>query len=440
MGVKYKEKLRKAVQDKRKFSDTAWWMEYKEKLKKVVQERKDIGKVVLEKSDVPPILLLKDVERARWMWDRHIQRKSMAKVLYQLQRGEKVCSELNLKVDGFGLIRCHGRYENADLPEQAKFPILLPKGDPYTRLVIMDSHLRTFHSWINRTLVQVRMRYWIPQGRQSVRTVLKSCRICRREEGGPYQVPLMPPWPKERVSRSPPFTYTGVDYLGPLRIKDKKGDESRKIWICLFTCMSVRAIHLEMVHDMTAGQFLDAIRRFIALRGTPKQFVSDNASQFKLVAKMFNREWSTSPNENPEVQSYLADHGIGWRFIPEISPWMGGFYERLVGEVKRVLKKVIGKRILYSSQMLTLVTEVSAVVNSRPLVYVGAEIEEREILTPADFLGYNSSFGTPEQNCSDLSKDEEYLPKLDSVDKLKVYWRDTQEVLNSSGGFGAKNT
>ncbi|MCP3663277.1 MAG: DDE-type integrase/transposase/recombinase [Gammaproteobacteria bacterium] len=409
---------------------TSWWLKYTRKLKERVAQRK--GEIPKANCSLP-LLSASEIHRARVLWDKHVQSQSFQSVFDQLNNGEiksGMVKDLNLKKDVNGFLHCYGRYSNVELPDTSRFPILMPKIHPYTRLLIMDCHHKTFHSWTTRTLVEIRKNYWIPQGRQMVQAVLKSCKVCLKQMGGPYQVPLMPAWPKERVSRSPPYSYVGIDYLGPLRIKDRRGreEESRKIWICLFTCMATRAIHLEVVHDMTANQFLDAVRRFVAYKGTPKLIISDNASQFKLVNKVFNREWRGPPNENNEVQSYLADRNIEWKFIPEIAPWMGGFYERMVGEVKKILRRVIGKRILMNTQMQTLVAEVSAVVNSWPLVYVGSECENRWVLTPSDLLGYLTHQGSPD--LSEPKGQEEYLPNLNSTEMLVRYWRDTQNILN----------
>ena len=126
----------------------------------------------------------------------------------------------------------------------------------------------------------MRHRYLVPQGRSAVRRVLRSCTMCRRHESGRYKMPVMPPLPAERVSESPPFTYTGVDYFGPLFIKTNKIRE--KVWVCLYTCLVTRAVHLEMMHDMSTQQYLLGFRRFVARHSCPKKVISDNAAQFKL--------------------------------------------------------------------------------------------------------------------------------------------------------------
>ena len=141
------------------------------------------------------------------------------------------------------------------------------------------------------------------------------------------------------LSLSLSLTYTGLDYLGPLHVKVSQPSATQKVWLCgLFNFLAVRATctHIEVVRDMTAEQFLLCLRRFIATRGKPKQIISDNASQFKVVKSTVEKAWQLSTT-SPATQSYLANEGIKGSFIIELAPWMGGFYERLIGVVKQSL-------------------------------------------------------------------------------------------------------
>ena len=198
------------------------------------------------------------------------------------------------------------------------------------------------HAGVSHTLAAIRREFWIPQGRSSVRKVLLNCLGCRRHQGGPCRMPAMAPYPRSRIEESPPFTYTGLDYVGPLYVKVSQPSAPRKVWLCLFTCLAVRAIHLEVVHDMTAEQFLLCLRRFLATRGKPKQIISDNASQFKVVKSTVEDAWELSTT-SPDTQSYLANEGIKWSFTIELAPWMGGFYARL----KAVSSKEYWKDLSY---------------------------------------------------------------------------------------------
>ena len=150
----------------------------------------------------------------------------------------------------------------------------------------------------------------------------------------------MSPWPRKKVAKCAPFTNTGLDYFGPLYIQ---GESSKgKVWVCLFTCVTVRAIHLELIKDMTAEQFLLALKQFIARRGKPTQIILDNAPQFKLTKTTTDKAWKETIS-NHEVQSYTANQGTEWNFMVELAPWMGGFYDRLVGTVKGALKNQLAK-------------------------------------------------------------------------------------------------
>ena len=135
------------------------------------------------------------------------------------------------------------------------------------------------HAGTSQTLSSIRQNYWIPQGRITVRKILKRCVICKKIEGGPYKTPRFPDFPAERVRKVKPFNYSGVDYFGSLNVRDH--DDIVKVWISLFTCMSMRAVHMEVARDITAEQFLHCFRRFTACRSTLKMMYSDNDPPFQ---------------------------------------------------------------------------------------------------------------------------------------------------------------
>ena len=208
-----------------------------------------------------------------------------------------------------------------------------------------------------------------------MRKVLNECRICRRYGSKAFSGPLSPSLPDFRVKASPPFTTTGVDYAGPLYLRG--GD---KVWICLFTCCVVRAVHLELVPDLTAKAFILCLRRFSGRRGTPQRIVSDNSKTFKAANKIL-----LSLQRNPEVQQHLSDLHTEWVFILEKAPWWGGFYERIIQSVKGCLKRVIGKAKLTHDELVTVLVEVEATLNSCPISYLSSE-DLDEPLTPSHLL------------------------------------------------------
>ena len=145
-------------------------------------------------------------------------------------------------------------------------------------------------------------------------------------------MPDPPPLVKSRVTHTSPFTVTGVDYTGALYVRAPGGE--CKVYLCLFTCTISRAIHLEVVPDLTADSFLQAFRRFAGRRSVPKLLISDNSSTFTVAAEDLKNLFSSV-----EVSEALARKGVEWSFIPKHAPWFGGFWERLIGLTKSTLKK-----------------------------------------------------------------------------------------------------
>lgn len=150
--------------------------------------------------------------------------------------------------------------------------------------------------------------------------------------GKPYVAPESPPLPKVRVTESPPFTITGVDFTGALYVKGSTNEET-KVYICLFTCAVTRAVHLEVVSDLTVDTFLLAFRRFVGRKSLPKQMISDNASTYLSAAEELRKMF-----ESDTLKEALESQNISWTFIPKRAPWYGGFWERIIGLTKQAVK------------------------------------------------------------------------------------------------------
>ena len=165
-----------------------------------------------------------------------------------------------------GIWRCGGRLSNTDLPPATKHPILLHKSHHFTTLIVLAAHERVFHNGVKETLTEIRAKYWIVRGRNLVKKIIYKCTICRRHEGPSYPNPQPPPLPAFRVKESPPFSYTGVDFAGPVYVKSHGITESDKVWICLYTCCVTRAIHVDIVLNLTAQAFLRSFKRFVSKR------------------------------------------------------------------------------------------------------------------------------------------------------------------------------
>ena len=375
-----------------------------------------------------------DLSQVSLMWTRHTQRAFYPAVVSALENktSHPLVSQFRLKFDSLGLIRCYGRFSHAGLSDDTANPKLLPRRTAFTRLLIRHVHSRLIHAGVAHTLAQVRQEFWIPQGRAEIRSVLRLCHICRRHEGNPFRMPATPAWPRERVTRSLSFEYTGVDYLGPVYIKYPAASSSShsKLWISLFTCLSTRAIHLEWVHGLSGSQFLNCLRRFVTRRGSPRLLISDNAPQFRLVQTVLEKDLNASLT-NPDVHHYLADHGVQWRFTTELAPWQGGFYERLVGLVKRALRKGLGRKLLNFDEFVTFLADVELMLNTRPLTYIGDDISSLQVLTPSSFLSGRSNIALPFDDAD--ADDPLFMPTPASTTaaSLRAKWTSVQHHLDA---------
>ena len=173
--------------------------------------------------------------------------------------------------------------------------------------------------------------------------------------------------PADRIVPAPPFSNIGLDFAGPLYLKNNH----EKAHICSFTCAVTRAVHLELISSMTSERFLLALRRMVSRRGMYNIIWSNNAKTFKCAKKELQRCWRILESE--KTRTALSEKKIEWKFIVPRAPWWGGFYERLVKSVKLPLKKIFGNAILDAEQIATVLTEIEAQINSRLLTYIGAE-------------------------------------------------------------------
>ena len=274
-----------------KFIKQRIWRKLPNEFKRTMEGKYKLLLSVFDSLTNETVISAGDIKLAALLWVYGIQRRKFFDVLLAMKMKRKHCliQQLGLKLDSIGLLRCYGRYLNAEIDESSNFPKLLPRHEHFTQLLIKEVHECLIHAGVAHTLAQIREEYWIPKGRVEVRSVVSRCLICRKHEGASFQLPGMPPWPRERVSRSNPFQFVGLDYLGPIYVKGNQ--EMKKVWVCLFTCLAVRAVHLEWVADLTAVQFLNCVRRFVSRRGKPDLIISDNAPQFKLMNTTLNKQW-----------------------------------------------------------------------------------------------------------------------------------------------------
>ena len=208
--------------------------------------------------------------------------------------------------------------------------------------------------------------------------VIGKCLVCRKHMGKSYGIPAEAHLPEVRVRPSPPFSKVSVDFAGPLFAKE--GNEMVKVYIALFTCCVTRAVHLDLVRDLSAFNFINCLRRFTSRRGTPSLIVSDNGKTFKAASKILRGLF-----KDKDVKTYLSGYCVEWKFNLERTPWWRGFFERLVGIVKGCLRKVLGNAKLTHDKLLTALVEVEGTLNNRPLTHLYDEVES-EVLTPSHLI------------------------------------------------------
>ena len=157
-----------------------------------------------------------------------------------------------------------------------------------------QAYERVCHNRVKETLAEMRARYWIPSGRSFTKKMIRRCVICRKFEGLPFKAPQPPPLPECRVKEAPAFSYTGVDFAGPLVICTSMSSQSNKVWMTLFICYVTRAVHLDAVPDQSTPAFIRCLNRFVARRGLPWQFVSNNGKTFKAASKYLDTVFNKS--------------------------------------------------------------------------------------------------------------------------------------------------
>ena len=319
-----------------------------------------------------------------------VQKATYPREIEMLNQGQLVQKNsslyrLNPFVGRDGLLRIKGRLQRSELPYEEKHPIILPKCH-LTKLLVRFQHELLKHAGVDTVISSLRNTYWIVGLRRLMKTVKRACVACQRIDAQACNQPAAP-LPELRVQKAPPFTVSGVDYAGPLFCCDLP---KKKLYILLFTCAVVRAVHLELTDSLTLKDFMLALRRFTARRGLPSIIYSDNAKTF-IGAK-------------DQLLQHFGPASPKWKFIVPRSPWWGGWWERLVRSVKGSLKKSLGVRCLTRSELETTLHEVEACINSRPLTFVGDEVDSINPLTPSHFLiGRNAGFQI------EVSEDEEVV-------------------------------
>ncbi|XP_058827482.1 uncharacterized protein LOC131687420 [Topomyia yanbarensis] len=222
-------------------------------------------------------------------------------------------------------------------------------------------------------------------------TVIKECQRCTLQKSKPL-APRMAPLPEQRLTpHVRPFSYVGIDYLGPLEVTVGRRKEKR--YVAVFTCLVVRAVHLEVAHSLSTDSCMMAIRRFVRAFGSPVEIFTDNGTNFVGANRQLLQQIKRI---NSECADTFTDAKTQWSFNPPAAPHMGGVWERMVRSVKETMRALDDGRKLNDEILLTVLAETKWFINSRPLTYMPLETSGDEAITPNHFIFCGSSSGAHE--------------------------------------------
>ncbi|CAG9126253.1 unnamed protein product [Plutella xylostella] len=318
------------------------------------------------------------------------QQESFPSVYETLSKQETLKNSHNLSklhpfLDENHIIRVGGRLLNsADYSYDKKHPILTSGKHHFTTLLFRDEHLRQLHAAPQALLYTLRETWWPVRGRDAARRTVHRCARCARLRAKPL-TPLMGNLPSERISPGFAFINTGVDYMGPVYILNRKGRGAQtvKAYVCIFVCMATRAVNLELVGDLSTEAYLLALKRHISRYSKPNTIFSDNGRNFVGLMNDFTKFLGKCSSE---IIDYATSQNIKFSFIPPFSPNFGGLWEAGVKSCKYHLRRVIGNSHLTYEEFNTVLAQIQAVLNSRPLSPLSSDPHDYYPLSPAHFL------------------------------------------------------
>lgn len=285
-------------------------------------------------------------------------------------------------LDSEQLLRVGGRLDRSEIDYEMKHPYIIPNDSRLAHLLMDYAHRQTMHGGVQVMMQFIRQKYWITKLRNKLKNVVHKCVVCVRMNAK-VETQLMAELPRERTQTGKAFLYTGVDYAGPFEIRTAGTKDRKKSWIAIFVCLKTRAIHIEIVLGLSTIAFIACYERFIARRGRCEKLFSDNGTTFVGTDKELKRAlqyWTEK-----ESLDHLHSKGTEWHFMAPAAPHQGGIYEAAVKSMKFHLKRIIGQKILPYEQFHTLLTQIEAILNSRPLYPLNDDPNDMQALTPGHF-------------------------------------------------------
>jgi hypothetical protein len=313
--------------------------------------------------------------------------------------------KLNCFIDGRGILRVGGRIRHSALPDETKFPIILHKNSEFASIVINYFHISYLHVGPRSLQSLIQRKYWILSARNKIKSLLSKCIVCKRFSAAPLY-PKMGDLPEIRVTQHRPFVNVSLDLGGPFILKENKRRNAKtfKAYFCVFVCMTVKAIHIEMVSELSTNAFMAAFDRFVSRRGLCTNIYSDCGTNFGGAKKYLTgiyKFYSDCSKDNAFL-NYCSEKCIKWHFNPPKGPHFGGLHEINVRSIKYHLKRVVGEQILTYEEFNTILIRIECIVNSRPLTSLSSDPESFDVLTAGHFLVGDALAAIPEYDVTDI--------------------------------------
>uniref|UniRef100_A0A8D8UZ49 Endonuclease n=1 Tax=Cacopsylla melanoneura TaxID=428564 RepID=A0A8D8UZ49_9HEMI len=322
--------------------------------------------------------------------------------------GNNLCS-LSPILNSAGILAVGGRLTNAPIPESAKHPTLIPQKCHLATLLVWHFHALTLHGGPKVVQSLLQQQYWIIGGRNLIRHQLSKCVKCIKTKPVFHQ-PMMADLPASRFAQGRAFLNVGVDLAGPFSLKSgpRRNSPIVKAYFAIFICMSVKAIHLELLSSLSTPCFLAALDRFIGRRGLPSAIYSDNGTNFQGAARHLSETHQFLSTYQDQISSHLLTREVSWIFNPPSAPNFGGLWEAGVKSVKKHLKHVLHDHSFNYEEFLTILISCESICNSRPLCALGVNPNDGvDVLTPGHFLT-----GAPLLARAETDVSETYIPPV----------------------------
>ena len=339
-------------------------------------------------------LTVEELSHAENYWWKVLQSEDFPTEMEALKSGRRLghsscLFSLNPFLDDCGIMRVSGRQNSSKKPYSSIYPVIIHGRHSLAKLVIRSEHIRLLHAGPTLVHASLSLRIHVVGGRKIIRSIIRQCVVCRKHSAR-LQSQVMGNLPIERITPDRPFANVGVDYAGPFYVK--YGYVRRptvvKAYVSVFVSLTVKAVHLEVVSDLTSEAFIACLRRFVARRGKLETIMSDNGTNFVGSNREIKELYRFLGQQKTQttIGMFCSSQGITWKFIPERALHFGGLWEAAVRSIKKHLRRVINDQKLTFEELSTVLAQVEACLNSRPLTPIPGSEETLEVLTPGHFL------------------------------------------------------